>query len=53
MKTIVTALAIGLVAVAPQALGQPQMQIAQQAQAPTDCGCKEMRNIKNRLCGTR
>lgn len=53
MKTIVAAMAIGLVAFAPQALAQPQMQIAQQAQAPTDCDCKEMRNIKNRLCGTR
>jgi hypothetical protein len=53
MKTIVTAVAIVLVAVAPPALAQPQMQIAQRAQPPTDCDCKEMRNIKNRLCGTR
>lgn len=53
MKTIVSAVAIVLVVVAPQVRAQPQMQIAQQAQPPTDCGCKEMRNIKNRLCGTR
>jgi len=32
---------------------QPQMQIQQTAQAPSDCGCKELRNVKNRLCQAR
>lgn len=42
-----------LVAGTPLAGAQSQMQIQQTAQAPSDCGCKELRNVKNRLCQVR
>jgi hypothetical protein len=29
------------------------MQVQKTAQAPSDCGCKELRNVKNRLCQVR
>jgi hypothetical protein len=50
---VITVAAAMLVAAAPPALAQSQMQVQQTAQAPSDCDCKEMRNVKNRLCQTR
>ena len=41
--------AVLLVAGVPRADAQPQMQVQQTAQAPSDCGCKELRTVKTRL----
>jgi hypothetical protein len=54
MRSSVLSVAILILIVGtPLADAQPQMQVQQTAQAPSDCGCKELRNVKNRLCQVR
>jgi len=52
-SSLATVTVLLLVAGTQIAGAQPQMQIQQTAQAPSDCDCKELRNVKNRLCQVR
>lgn len=54
MRSSPAIVAISLLVAGTQIAGaQPKMQIQQTAPAPSDCGCKELRNVKNRLCQAR